>query len=213
MITLKEFSEFFSSTWGAWVLYGVCWLLFALIHSTMASQMFKNRWLNVLGPLACFERLIFNAISALAIVFVFFVGRNHLANTLYFAVSDGWMFLLWGVRLLGFGLLLVALSSYDLSRFMGVCQVLYHWRSLSLPTETLHISSLHRYVRHPLYSATLLIIWSRPLTPFVLSTNLFATLYFWIGLYWEERRLIELYGLDYTDYQKRVPALVPRIKW
>jgi len=54
---------------------------------------------------------------------------------------------------------------------------------------------LHRFVRHPLYSAAFLILW--------------GSVYLVVGSHFEERFLERLYGDAYADYRRRVPAFVP----
>lgn len=77
-------------------------------------------------------------------------------------------------------------------------------------TQSLITSGLFRYCRHPLYLATML---SWTLTP-VMSFDrfmfiLYSFFYMVIGIRYEERKLIQIFGEDYVKYQKRVPAVVP----
>jgi protein-S-isoprenylcysteine O-methyltransferase Ste14 len=68
----------------------------------------------------------------------------------------------------------------------------------------------YAYVRHPLYFFSLLLIWFLPIM--TLSALLFssmATLYFWIGSIYEERRLSATFGDAYSQYKQRVPRLIP----
>jgi len=39
--------------------------------------------------------------------------------------------------------------------------------------------------------------------------NVLATLYFWIGSIYEERRLLAAFGEAYEEYKRSVPGLVP----
>ena len=68
----------------------------------------------------------------------------------------------------------------------------------------------YRWVRHPLYSATLLMIWSYPvLTADRLLFNVLFTIWILVGTMLEERDLVADYGEDYQNYQRRVPMLIP----
>ena len=60
---------------------------------------------------------------------------------------------------------------------------------------------LHRYVRHPLYSALFLCLWGLVQDPLSLATALWGSLYTLIGTYFEERKLISLYGEAYQTIQ------------
>ncbi len=109
----------------------------------------------------------------------------------------------------GFLLGLFALRSYNLAEFIG-------WPT-NQATQTGHLrqQGLLRYVRHPLYSATILVItgivvqypdWRHIL--FGLS----AFLYIRIGIHFEEKKLVSLFGDAYVQYRQRTPMLVPAIK-
>ena len=79
--------------------------------------------------------------------------------------------------------------------------------------DTLQSSGLHAFVRHPLYSSTLLFVWALFfLHPYMnnLISCICISLYTLIGILFEERKLIQQYGESYLAYQLRVPMLVPR---
>ncbi|MBF0454780.1 MAG: hypothetical protein HQL72_08200 [Magnetococcales bacterium] len=190
--------------------YGLFWLLFGLLHSVMASEAFKGAWRRILGPFASFERLIFNGVSVFAIMEVFSFARHNLAFVPFFQPIGmmKWSFL--SIQGVGLMVLIWSFTAYDIWRFLGLKQI---WAGLSkhrIGEEPMVFSLPHQFVRHPLYSGTLLIIWFRPMTEAMVITNLFATLYLLIGLNWEEKRLLALYGASYRRYQQAVPALIPR---
>ncbi len=77
-------------------------------------------------------------------------------------------------------------------------------------TETLVIRGAYRWVRHPMYTGSLIFIWLMPVMS--LNTALFyaaLTLYIVIGAYLEERKLLTAYGQAYADYRRMVPMLIP----
>jgi protein-S-isoprenylcysteine O-methyltransferase Ste14 len=109
------------------------------------------------------------------------------------------------------GVLIGALST-DWLRFVGLRQALAYLRGddLPLPPEPLQITGLYRLVRHPLYLFSMVGLWAIPfLTANVLAFNIGATLYFAIGLIFEEKRLEAIYSDAYRAYQAQVPALLP----
>ena len=75
----------------------------------------------------------------------------------------------------------------------------------------MHTDGLHARMRHPLYTAGLLILWGLASSEAGLATAVWGTLYFLIGARCEERRLITLFGDAYRDYRQRVPAFLPRL--
>ena len=78
----------------------------------------------------------------------------------------------------------------------------------------LQLDGLHQYVRHPLYFGTLLFAWAVFLGyPYMnnLVSCICITLYTWIGMWFEEKKLLLEYGDAYSDYRERVPALLPKL--
>ena len=68
----------------------------------------------------------------------------------------------------------------------------------------------YRWVRHPLYLFSLIIIWSGPVfTVDRLLHNGLWTIWIIIGATMEERDLVDCFGEAYRSYQKTVPMLLP----
>lgn len=68
----------------------------------------------------------------------------------------------------------------------------------------------YRWVRHPLYLSSLLMIWSKPdLTLDRLLFNLVFTIWVVIAILFEERDLVSTYGDSYRAYQRKIPMLIP----
>ncbi len=72
------------------------------------------------------------------------------------------------------------------------------------------IKGPYRYVRHPLYFFTLIMVWL-PLqyTADRLLFNILLTSWTVIGTFLEERDLTEQFGEQYRDYRRRVSMLIP----
>ena len=75
--------------------------------------------------------------------------------------------------------------------------------------EPLVTGGLHRWVRHPIYTAAFMILWGLVRDPLSLATACWGSLYLIIGTRLEESKLSRRYGEDYRRYQGRVPAFVP----
>ena len=115
-------------------------------------------------------------------------------RTLFFLAGAGQV---WGIW---------SLKSADL---FGTDALLRHQGTM-LKTTCLVIRGPYRWVRHPLYFTTLLMIWSYPdLTADRLLFNVLFTLWIIAGTVLEERDLVEDYGDDYRGYQRAVPMLIP----
>lgn len=74
---------------------------------------------------------------------------------------------------------------------------------------------LLKYTRHPIYLGTFLLIWGCFLIfPYgsILVTNIIITLYTLLGIRFEEKKLIGIFGDTYIAYKKAVPMIWPRFR-
>ncbi len=70
-------------------------------------------------------------------------------------------------------------------------------------------------VRHPIYSADIILAWAAALflgdqAFLIIALWLTLVIYYWMGL--EESALLEKFGNGYVEYKHTVPKLFPRIK-
>jgi len=69
----------------------------------------------------------------------------------------------------------------------------------------------YRWVRHPLYLFSMVIIWTGPVFTWDrLLHNTLWTIWIVVGATMEERDLVECFGDAYRSYRQRVPMLLPR---
>ena len=109
------------------------------------------------------------------------------------------------------GLLIMILSIFKYFRLLSGIRSLYE----PVPPVTLRIDGIHKYVRHPLYTGTLLFTWGLFLI-FPFLNNLIAviiiTLYVLVGIKFEEKKLLLEFGNSYKNYSAKVPMLIPNFK-
>jgi protein-S-isoprenylcysteine O-methyltransferase Ste14 len=93
------------------------------------------------------------------------------------------------------------------------------WRHGGMPendgvdTRMLVTSGPYRWVRHPMYAGTLLLLWAVPhWTVNLLAFSISATLYLYLGSLHEERRLLRAFGDPYREYMARTPRFIPRLR-
>lgn len=84
------------------------------------------------------------------------------------------------------------------------------------PVHELKLNGIHRFVRHPLYTGTILVVLGFFLL-FPYLNNLIAVtlliLYIIIGTRFEEKKLVAEFGSQYLEYIKKVPAFIPGLKF
>ena len=80
-------------------------------------------------------------------------------------------------------------------------------------TESLVVKGPYRYVRHPLYSAILLLaagLWLLfDYTPLLLTTLLLLLWFNFVVAPFEERELRAMFGEAYSEYARNVPRFIP----
>jgi protein-S-isoprenylcysteine O-methyltransferase Ste14 len=110
--------------------------------------------------------------------------------------------------LLGAAIIVLGIWQADAWSFLGLRQILGLQEQPQ--TAQLVVSGLYRWVRHPLYTGGLLLIWLLP----VMTANLLAlficlSIYLVVGAHFEESRLIHEFGESYLHYRQQVPMLIP----
>ncbi len=179
--------------------------LYGALHSALASQAAKDFARTRLGASAeRGYRLLFNILAGVTLLPVLAVVALAPGTPLY-RVAWPWS----GVLLLGqaaaAALLLLGLRQTDVWHFLGLRQL-----GAGTQASQLVVTGLYQWVRHPLYTAGLAILWFTPImTSSILAFNIGMTIYIWVGSRFEERRLAREFGSAYNAYRQRVPALLP----
>lgn len=89
------------------------------------------------------------------------------------------------------------------------------WLIIHDKEQKLVQNGIHRYVRHPLYSGTFLLIWGLWLVfPSwgLLIMNIIITIYTLIAIHFEEQKLVSEFGETYINYKKTTPMIMPRLR-
>ena len=180
--------------------------LFAVQHSTMARQAFKRWWTRLIPPAA--ERSTYVLVSSLLLALLFWQWRP--------LPEAVWRVGGWGaIALQGLfwcGWLLVLISSFAIDHFdlFGLRQAYLNFRGMPCPPPEFRVSGLYRHLRHPLLAGFIVAFWATPeMTLGHLIFALATTGYMAIGILFEERDLIALYGEPYAEYRRHVWAVLP----
>jgi len=187
------------------LVYGVLWFGFGAVHSVLAGETAKRRLTPAIGGA---YRISNNLFAVVHIALVVYGGQALLAaDAVRFAWSSGMNTALLYAQWAGLAVLVGSLTQYNLGLFSGLAQL--KQGQADSDNEPLHLSGIHRYVRHPLYAGAYILLWSRVQDEFDLATAIWGSVYLAIGTYFEERSLLRRHGADYANYRAAVPALIP----
>ncbi|MCS6974843.1 MAG: isoprenylcysteine carboxylmethyltransferase family protein [Cyclobacteriaceae bacterium] len=180
------------------------WAVYLSLHSLLASEPIKLRIMQTCALNTTRYRLMYSSIATIGLAALIY---------LIFRMDEPLLFippLLLQVvavicTLAGAVIFYAAFRQYSFTAFLGL--------SSELQT-TLKTNGILNYVRHPLYSATLLWLLAYvlliPNVPALISAACIL-IYLPIGIKLEERKLIRQFGAAYEAYRQRVPAVLPHL--
>ena len=189
------------------------WLLaigliaFFILHSVLASVFVKQKLEQGSPFIVKYYRLFYNLLAVVLFMPLAFVMRTYSGPVLW-SWDPPYSLLADALAVCAILAFIWTLRGYDMLEFMGIRQL--SSKNVSVYDQgAMHISTLHRYVRHPWYTLILVMLWTRNIHVAQLVAYSLVTLYFVIGSRLEEKKLIIYYGDAYKQYMKKVPGLIP----
>lgn len=183
------------------------WIVFGVLHSILAGLKIKQRFAYAFPHSFKHYRLLYTFFAFLTFGLVVWY-QVQLVTPLVFDRTFFTTVIGLVAAVAGLVVMSICIKKYFLS--LSGLKSLFQER----PAHRLMINGIHRYVRHPLYLGTFLLIWgvflAYPLLSLLFS-NVAITAYTLLGITLEEQKLIAEFGSAYKAYQRAVPKLLPAL--
>jgi methanethiol S-methyltransferase len=181
--------------------------IFAIQHSVMARPRFKQWWTKFVPPSV--ERTTYVLLASLALAFLLWQWQPM--PEVIWQIADARIAT--AMTCLSFvGWLIVLTSTFLINHFelFGLHQVANNLVGRSMPAPRFRTPLFYHFVRHPIYLGFITAFWAAPIM--TVGHLLFAavtTAYIFVGIWLEERDLIDVFGDEYRRYRERVSMLLP----
>lgn len=185
---------------------GILCLAFFIQHSGMVRRSFQRRF-DAFAP-GHYRGAVYAIASGITLLILLLLWQRTEPVVISIQGPLRWCFYAALVAsLAGFVWSSRSLGAFDA---LGIQPVLAQAKGTQVHDMALTVRGAYRWVRHPIYTASLLLIWSQPdLTYDRILFNATWSGWIIIGSLLEERDLVENFGASYAEYQRKVPMLIP----
>ena len=181
------------------------WTAYFYLHSLLAAIPVKrsiSQWLSIRSPRI--YRIGYNLFFLAGLILLLY-WQLVFPSTLLFSTGVSTNILAFCLMIPGLVIMMASIKNYDWKSYAGITNEKSH---------SLVIKGMNKYARHPLYSGTMLF-----LLGFLLWEPSYKNLWVWllmwvylaIGMRYEEKKLVNTYGTEYENYQKKVKKMIPFI--
>jgi protein-S-isoprenylcysteine O-methyltransferase Ste14 len=182
---------------------------FAVVHSVLARERAKRAVARLVSPEL--ERSLYSLVAGLQIAALLWLWRA-LPAPIWQLEAPAARAALWAFYCAGWLVVVASLLAVDSFRLFGLAQARDAACGRSSPEPPIVLRGPYRWVRHPLYSGTILALFAAPtMSQGRLLLAAAFTLYMLVGMRFEERDLARRFGASWLEYRRAVPALLPRL--
>lgn len=195
----------------SYLLIASLWAAYCALHSFLISVRFTRFLQRRLGRAYAFYRLFYVVLSFVLLVPL--IRYTDHANSSALITYPAPVDTLRSILTIG-SLVLFAWAfffNYDCLSFFGLRQILA-LRKPDRPSAGISKRGLLGVVRHPMYLALIIYLWSQIFSVMDLMVAAILTIYVIIGTCLEERKLVLEFGDSYIRYQQEVPMFIPFAK-
>jgi methanethiol S-methyltransferase len=196
-----------------YLLIALLWAGYCVLHSYLISIGFTNLMTRLLKKYYAFFRLFYILVS-LFLLIPLINYTAQLDNTVIISLGQPWenfrYVLIFGALIMFFW---AFFFNYDSLSFFGIRQIINIGKiKKTSPSEEIKRSGLLGIMRHPMYFALIIYLWSQTHKMSDIVVNIVLTIYVIIGTWLEEKKLVLEFGDVYVKYQQEVPMIIPFTK-
>lgn len=187
--------------------------LFGYVHSFLASLKVKSFFRKILGKAIAFYRLGYNILSFVLLYLIWDLGPQP--SLQIYILKPPFDYLVLIPQILAIIGVIWCFKYVNFREFIGLNQIDRFLKNQYSEDDldenyTLRIEGPYKYSRHPIYFFSIIFLLFRAeMNLFYLTMFISFTAYFYIATFYEEKKMVRLFGDDYKNYQKNVPRICP----
>jgi protein-S-isoprenylcysteine O-methyltransferase Ste14 len=191
----------------------ILFALFGFIHTFLASDKVKQILLERYESLIAFYRLVY-VLGSLLLFYLIYQSFPK-PRLIIYDLPNPFDLIILIPQFLSLAGIIWVLKYFSVQEFLGIRQI-FRWfnKEYSITEKderlTFRYNGPYKICRHPLYLFFILFLSFRPEMDLFYLTALFCIIiYFYIGSIFEEKKLIERFGIKYIKYQESIPRIFP----
>lgn len=184
----------------------IFWILYYFLHSFLVTDAVKIFFIEKVKFSQRGYRLFYVTFSVLSLIWLLYYTATLPHHYLWISAISKFL----GLVLATYGIFITreAFRKYHTKAFLGLAEP-------ALESKKLVKDGLQKYIRHPLYAGTILLLLGFFLYMPTLENAAVVSIsiaYIFVGIYLEEKKLTRTFGDEYLRYKEKVPMLIPKWK-